>query len=95
MVELGVPKCHDPKWVLDLEFLVDSTQELRILNLKLKGPCKLITVAYGSMKVFSTKLRFQPSVEILNYFKECRSLVEDGRAISGDECASAKAMAGI
>ncbi len=42
---------------MDLAFLVDITQVLNILNLKLQGPGQLITAAYESVKAFSTKLR--------------------------------------
>ncbi|KAL1263758.1 hypothetical protein QQF64_006497 [Cirrhinus molitorella] len=35
---IDVPEFDDPKWVMDLAFLVDITQELNILNLKLQGP---------------------------------------------------------
>ncbi len=45
---MDVPEFDDPKWVMDLAFLVDITQELNVLNLKLKGPGQLITAAYES-----------------------------------------------
>lgn len=35
----------DPKWIMDLAFLVDITLELNILNLKLHGPGQLITTS--------------------------------------------------
>ncbi len=35
---MDVPEFDDPKWVMDLAFLVDITQELNVLNLKLQGP---------------------------------------------------------
>ncbi len=54
---MDVPEFDDPKWVMDLAFLVDITQEPNILNLKLQGPGQLITAAYESVKAFSTKLR--------------------------------------
>lgn len=31
---LDVPEQDDPKWIMDLAFLVDITQQLNILNLK-------------------------------------------------------------
>lgn len=37
-----------------LHFLVDVTLELKILNLKLRGPGQLVTAAYESVKAFST-----------------------------------------
>lgn len=32
---MDVPELEDPKWVMDLAFLVDITQERNVLNLKL------------------------------------------------------------
>lgn len=43
---LDVPKINDPKWIMNLAFLVDMTQELHILNLDLQDPGQLITTAY-------------------------------------------------
>ncbi|XP_026116348.1 general transcription factor II-I repeat domain-containing protein 2B-like [Carassius auratus] len=89
---MDVPEFDDPKWVMDLAFSVDITQELNILNLKLQGPGQLITAAYDSVKAFSTKLRLwktQLSAKNLSHFPTCRSLAEEGTAFSGDEYASA------
>ncbi len=89
---MDVPEFDDPKWVMDLAFLVDITQELNVLNLKLQGPGQLITAAYESVKAFSTKLRLwktQLSAKNLSHFTTCRSLVEEGIAFNGDEYASA------
>nr|XP_029138732.1 immunoglobulin epsilon heavy chain-like [Labrus bergylta] len=79
-------------WVMDLAFLVDITQQLNILNLKLQGPDQLITAAYESVKAFCTKLRLwktQLSAKNLSHFPAFRSLVEQGTAFSGDEYTSA------
>ncbi len=73
-------------------FLVDITQELNVLNLKLQGPGQLITAAYESVKAFSTKLRLwktQLSAKNLSHFTTCGSLVEEGIAFNGDEYAFA------
>lgn len=89
---MDVPEFDDPKWVMDLAFLVDITQELNVLNLKLQGPGQLITAAYESVKAFSTKLRLwktQLSAKNLTHFPTCRSLVEEGTSFSSDEYASA------
>lgn len=43
---LDVPEINDPKWIMDLAFLLDMTQELKILNLDLQDPGQLITTAY-------------------------------------------------
>ncbi len=89
---MNVPEFDDPKWVMDLAFLVDITQELNVLNLKLQGPGQLITAAYERVKAFSTKLRLwktQLSAKNLSHFTTCRSLVEEGIAFNADEYASA------
>ncbi len=89
---MDVPEFDDPKWVMDLAFLVDITQELNILNLKLQGPGQLITEAYECVKAFSTKLRLwktKLSAKNLSHFMTCRYLVEEGIAFNGDEYASA------
>lgn len=33
-----VPELDEAKWMMDLAFLVDITQELNILNMKMRGP---------------------------------------------------------
>ncbi len=89
---MDAPELKDPKWVMDLAFPVDITQELNILNLKLQGPGQLITAAYESVKAFTTKLKLwktQLPAKNLSHFNTCRSLVEEGAAFSGDEDASA------
>lgn len=43
---LDVPEINDPKWIMDVAFLLDMTQELKILNLDLQDPGQLITTAY-------------------------------------------------
>ncbi|KAA0714572.1 General transcription factor II-I repeat domain-containing protein 2 [Triplophysa tibetana] len=81
---MDVPEFEDPKWVMDLAFLVDITQELNVLNLKLQDPGQLITAAYESVKAFSTKLRLwetQLSAKNLSHFTTCRSLVEQTELI--------------
>ena len=89
---LDVPELDDPKWIMDLAFLVDITQHLNILNLKLQGPGQLITTAYESVKAFSTKLRLwktQLSAKNLSHFAACRSLAEEGTLFSPGEYVSA------
>ena len=89
---LDVRELDDPKWVMDLAFLVDITQQLNILNLKLQGPGQLITTAYDSVKAFCTKLRLwkaQLSAKNLCHFSACRSLAEEGTVFEGDEYVSA------
>lgn len=44
---LDVPEFDDPKWVMDLAFLVDVTQELNILHPKLRG-----ALAISSQQVY-------------------------------------------
>lgn len=47
---MDVPEFDYPKWVMDLAFFVNITQELNIVHLKLQGPGQRV-------KAFSTKLR--------------------------------------
>ncbi|CAM4718322.1 unnamed protein product [Lepidochelys kempii] len=42
-IKMPVPQSEDHKWMTDLAFLVDVTQELNILNLKMQGPGQLVT----------------------------------------------------
>lgn len=59
----------DSKWIM--AFLVNITQELNILNLKLLGFGQLIIVAYESVKAFATKLKLckthLSAIEILQW----------------------------
>ena len=43
-------------WLMDLALLVDITQELNELNLKLQGPGQLVDAAFENVKAFSIKL---------------------------------------
>lgn len=45
----------DHKWLKDLDFLVDITQKLNTLHLKLQGPGQLVTAAFENVKEFTTK----------------------------------------
>ncbi|XP_077067685.1 general transcription factor II-I repeat domain-containing protein 2-like [Siphateles boraxobius] len=40
----------DPKWLMDLAFLVDITQELNVLNKKLQGQGQLVSAAYDNVR---------------------------------------------
>lgn len=89
---MDVPEFDDPKWVMGPAFLVDITQELNILNLKLHGPGQLITAAFESVKAFTTKLKLwktQLSTKNFSLFTACRSFVEEGTSFSCEEYASA------
>lgn len=84
---LDVPELDDPKWIIDLAFLVDIRQELNTLNLQLQGPGQLITTAYESVKteiVENSTVCNKP-----HHFAAGRSLVEEGAAFSSDEYVSA------
>ena len=54
---MTVPVLIDPKWLMDLAFLVDITQELNVLNEKLQGQSQLSSAAYDNVRAFSTNLR--------------------------------------
>ncbi|KAM9299514.1 general transcription factor II-I repeat domain-containing protein 2-like [Gastrophryne carolinensis] len=44
----SVPLLSDPKWLMDLAFLVDITHELNVLNKRLQGQGQLVSAAYDS-----------------------------------------------
>lgn len=82
MEEINMPvlEFDDTKWLMDLAFLVDITQELNILNLKLQGPGQLVTAMFDSVRAFTTKLRLwksQMSQNNLTHFPACKSLLEE------------------
>uniref|UniRef100_A0A8C5LZB9 General transcription factor II-I repeat domain-containing protein 2-like n=1 Tax=Leptobrachium leishanense TaxID=445787 RepID=A0A8C5LZB9_9ANUR len=77
---LDVPELDDPKWVMDLAFLVDLTHELNKLNLKLQGPNQFVTVAFDSVKAFSLKLQLwktQFTQKNLSHFPTFKSIFEE------------------
>ncbi|TKS65945.1 General transcription factor II-I repeat domain-containing protein 2 [Collichthys lucidus] len=45
---VAVPVLSDPKWLMDLAFLVDITHELNVLNKKLQGQGQLVSAAYDN-----------------------------------------------
>ena len=44
---VDVPVLSDPKWLMDLAFLVDITHDLNVLNKKLQGQGQLVSAAYA------------------------------------------------
>lgn len=89
---LHVPELDDHKWVMDLAFLVDITQELNSLNLKLQGANQLVTVAYDSVKAFFIKLRLwiaQVAEKNLTHFPTCKSIIKAGSTFSTEEYVAA------
>lgn len=53
---ITVPVLSDPKWLMDLAFVVDITQELNVLNKKLQGQGQLVSAAYDNVRAFSTNV---------------------------------------
>lgn len=51
-----IPELSSETWILDLAFLVDITEHLNLLNVKLQGRNQLITDVYGNVKAFEMKL---------------------------------------
>ncbi len=83
---VAVPVLSDPKWLMDLAFLVDITHELNVLNKKLQGQGQLVSAAYGNVRAFSTKLvlwKAQLSQTNLCHFPACKALVDAGTPFSG------------
>lgn len=90
--KLDLPELDDPMWLMDLAFLVDITQQLNTLNLKLQGPGQLVTAASENVKAFMTKLmlwKAQLSEKKPFHFPACRALVEEGTTFSGEKYVAA------
>ena len=76
-----IPALTDPKWLMDLAFLVDITHELNVLNKKLQGQGQLVSAAYDNVRAFSTKLmlwKAQLSQTNLCHFPACKAVVDAG-----------------
>ncbi len=89
---MAVPVLSDPKWLMDLAFLVDITQELNVLNKKLQGMRQLVSAAYDNVRAFSTKLvlwKAQLSQTNLCHFMACKALMDVGKPFSGEKYADA------
>ncbi|CAI5657912.1 unnamed protein product [Oreochromis niloticus] len=85
---VSVPVLTDPKWLMDLAFLVDRTHELNVLNKKLQGQGQLVSAAYDSVRAFSTKLalwKAQLCQTNLCHFPACKALVDAGTPFSADK----------
>ncbi|KAK7919095.1 hypothetical protein WMY93_010379 [Mugilogobius chulae] len=90
--KMTVTEFDDPKWLMDLAFLVDITHELNMLNVKLQGPGQLITGMYSCVKAFLTKRRLWKGHNAANnlvHFPTCKSLVEKGSEFCGEGFISA------
>lgn len=85
---VAVPVLSDPKWLMDLAFLVDITHELNVLNKKLQGQGQLVSAAYDNVRAFSTKLvlwKAQLSQTNLCHFPACKALADAGTPFSGEK----------
>ena len=85
---MAVPVLSDPKWLMDLAFLVDITHELNVLNKKLEGQGQLVSAAYDNVRAFSTKLvlwKAQLSQTNLCHFPACKALLNAGTPFSGEK----------
>ena len=88
-VGMAVPVLSDPKWLMDLAFLVDITQELNVLNKKLQGQGQLVSAAYDNVRAFSTKLvlwKAQLSQTNLCHFPACKALMYEGTLFTVEVC---------
>ncbi|KAK2833783.1 hypothetical protein Q5P01_017672 [Channa striata] len=82
---VAVPVLSDPKWLMDLAFLVVITYELNILNKKLQGQGQLVSAAYDNIRAFSKKLvlwKAQLSQKNLCHFPTCKALMDAGTPFS-------------
>ncbi|KAL0202287.1 hypothetical protein M9458_000305 [Cirrhinus mrigala] len=51
-----VTELDDPEWVRDLDFMVDVTEHLNVLNAKMQGRNKIVTEYYDCICAFEMKL---------------------------------------
>ncbi|KAE8280139.1 General transcription factor II-I repeat domain-containing protein 2 [Larimichthys crocea] len=92
---MAVPVLSDPKWLMDLAFLVDITQELNVLNKKLQGPGQLVSAAYDSVRAFCIKLvswKAQLSQTNLCHFPAYKAVTDAGSPFSGEKYPDAIVM---
>ncbi|XP_069792252.1 LOW QUALITY PROTEIN: general transcription factor II-I repeat domain-containing protein 2-like [Narcine bancroftii] len=85
---VAVPVLSDSKWLMDLAFLVDITNELNVLNKKLQGQGQLVSAAYDNVRAFSAKLvlwKAQLSQTNLCHFPACKALMDSGTPFSGEK----------
>ncbi|RVE60969.1 hypothetical protein OJAV_G00165900 [Oryzias javanicus] len=85
---MAVSVLSDPKWLMDLAFLVDITHELNVLNKKLQGQGQLVSATYDNVRAFCTKLvlwKAQLSQTNLCHFPACKALVDAGTPFSGEK----------
>ncbi|KAF7249276.1 Rho guanine nucleotide exchange factor 37 [Varanus komodoensis] len=89
---MAVPVLRDPKWLMDLAFLVDITRELNVLNKKLQGQGQFVSAAYDNVRAFSTKLvlgKAQLSQTNLCHFPACKAHMDSGTPFSDEKYADA------
>ena len=88
-VGMAVPVLSDPKWLMDLAFLVDITQELNVLNKKLQGHGLHVSAAYDNERAFYAKLvlwKDQLSQTNLCHFPACKALMYEGTLFTVEVC---------
>ena len=73
-----IPELSDIHWIRDLAFLVDITQHLNLLNLKLQGKSQLITEMAQHINLFQTKLHLWATQILNNNLTYFESLKEYG-----------------
>ena len=81
----------EPKWLMDLAFLIDITHELNVLNKKLQGQGQLVSAAYDNVRTFSAKLvlwKSHLSQINLCHFPACKALSDAGTPFSGEKYAN-------
>ena len=70
----------DPRWLRELAFLIDITEYLNILNVKLQGKENLISDMFTILKAFLSKLDlFKDQIAKGNFthFSNCKTLASD------------------
>ena len=89
---VAVPVLSDPRWLMDLAFLIDVMHEFNVLSKKLQGQRHLVSAAYDNVKAFFTKLvqwEAQLSQTNLCHFSACKAFVDAGTPFCGKKYADA------
>jgi hypothetical protein len=76
----NIEELNDSNFIFDLAFLVDLTQYLNDLNIKLQGRDQLITALYSHIKAFEVKLKlWEHQLNNKNYthFETCKQVMRE------------------
>lgn len=73
------PQLNDIEWLWDLAILTDITYHLNLLNLKLQGKEKRVSILFGTVKSFQNKSSLflnQIKKFDFSHFERCATLIK-------------------